>query len=42
MVLVENVIYQNADFIASCRESYQGKNAHPKRGRSPFRWGEEV
>ncbi len=27
IVLVENVVYQNADFIASRRESYQGKNA---------------
>jgi lysophospholipase L1-like esterase len=27
IVLVENVVYQNAEFIASRRESYQGKNA---------------
>ena len=31
MVLVENVVYQNADFIASRRESYQGKNAELRK-----------
>jgi len=31
MVLVENVVYQNADFIASRRESYQGKNAEQRK-----------
>lgn len=31
IVLVENVVYQNADFIASRRESYQGKNAELRK-----------
>ncbi len=31
IVLVENVVYQNADFIQSRRESYRGKNAELRK-----------